>query len=146
MKYLRSALALLALCSAMALAQGPREQDWKALGTLKNARFVYVTSYDGPQFSPNLFPEDRAAIARVQEEVRRWPGYTLVYRPWQADMILAVQARPSEDVLAVYARGMWPGGTYLWRASRENGFSAEHSALLSALKADLDRTKAEDVR
>jgi hypothetical protein len=31
-------------------------------GTLINARYVYVTSYDGDQFNINLFPEDRQAI------------------------------------------------------------------------------------
>ena len=31
-------------------------------GTLANARYVYVASYDGDQFNPNLLPEDREAI------------------------------------------------------------------------------------
>ena len=31
-------------------------------GTLVNARYVYVTSYDGDQFDPNLYPADRDAI------------------------------------------------------------------------------------
>ena len=31
-------------------------------GTLANARYVYVASYDGDQFNPNLLPEDRKAI------------------------------------------------------------------------------------
>lgn len=143
MKYLWSLLLMASLGSGAALAQSYREQNWKALGTLRNARFVYVTSYDGPQFSPYLLPEDRAAITRVQGAVQGWRGYIVVYRPQQADMILVVQSRPSEDVLAVYGPGMWPRGTYLWRAYRENGFSAEHSALLTALKADLDRTRTE---
>ncbi|MGB7865135.1 MAG: hypothetical protein WCF74_17220, partial [Candidatus Sulfotelmatobacter sp.] len=30
-------------------------------GTLVNARYVYVTSYDGDQFNVNLLPEDRQA-------------------------------------------------------------------------------------
>lgn len=140
MKYLWSIVLLLSLGSGAALAQSYREQNWKALGTLRNARFVYVTSYDGPQFSPYLLPEDRAAISRVQDAVRSWGDYIVVYRPQQADMILVVLSRGSEDVLTVYGRGT---SNYLWRASRENGFSAEHSALLTALKADLDRTKAE---
>jgi hypothetical protein len=143
MKYLWSVVLLLSLGSGAALAQSYREQNWKALGTLRNARFVYVTSYDGPQFSPNLLPEDRAAISRVQDAVRSWGDYIVVYRPQQADMILVVLSRGSEDVLTVYGRGT---GAYLWRASRENGFDAEHSALLTALKADLDRTKAERPR
>ena len=31
-------------------------------GTLANARYVYVASYDGDQFNPNLLTEDREAI------------------------------------------------------------------------------------
>ena len=143
MKYLWSVVLMLGLGSGAAWGQRAPEQNWKALGTLRNARFVYVTSYDGPQFSPYLRLEDRTAIARVQKAVQGWGGYTVVYRPQQADIVLAVQSWPSEDVLAVYGPGMWPGGTYLWRAYRENGLSAEHSALLTALKADLDRTKNE---
>ena len=36
-------------------------------GTLANARYVYVASYDGDQFDPNLLPEDRKAISAVQK-------------------------------------------------------------------------------
>ncbi len=130
------------LLSAALWAQSKPEQNWQSLGTLRNARFVYVTSYDGPQFSSNLLPEDRAAIARVQDGVEGWGGYIVVYRPQQADMILVVQSRPSEDVLAVYSPGMWPNGSYLWRSYRQNGFSMENSVLLNTLNADLDRARA----
>ncbi len=143
MKNVWSVIAMLGLFCGAIWAQGGVEQNWEALGTLRNARFVYVTSYDGPQFSQNLLPEDRAAITRVQSAVQSWGGYTVVYRAQQADMILVVQSRPSEDVLAVYSAGMWPSGNYLWRGFRKNGFSAESSALLNALKAGLDRTRAE---
>ena len=37
--------------------------------TLANARFVYVAAYDGDQFDPNLLPDDRAAIARVEDAI-----------------------------------------------------------------------------
>jgi hypothetical protein len=35
-------------------------------GVLANARYVYVASYDGDRFDPNLLPEDRDAIGAVQ--------------------------------------------------------------------------------
>ena len=38
-------------------------------GTLANARYVYVASYDGDQFNPNLLPEDRNAISAVQDAI-----------------------------------------------------------------------------
>ena len=43
---------------------------------LANARFVYVTAYDGDQFNLNLLPEDRAAIARVQDAIQKWGKLT----------------------------------------------------------------------
>src|SRR5271169_3559663 len=70
--------------------------------TLINARYVYVTSYDGDQFNPRILPEDRSAIAAVQHAIQDWGKFALVYRPQDADIVLMVQSRPSEDVLAVY--------------------------------------------
>lgn len=138
MKKLWSVVAVVALCSVAALADSMYGRNWEALGTLRNAQFVYVTSYDGSQFSRNILPEDRAAISRVQDALRDW-GYTVVYRPQQADMILAVQSRGSEDTLSVYSRGF---SQYLWRASQKRGFALEVGTLLGQLKADLDRAKA----
>lgn len=75
-------------------------------GTLVNARYVYVTSYDGGQFNTNLLPEDRQAIAAVQDAMQKWGKFSLVYQADQADIVLMVTSRPSEDILAVYdARG-----------------------------------------
>src|SRR5260370_38589376 len=70
--------------------------------TLSNARFVYVAAYDGDQFDPNLLPEDRAAIGRVQDAIEKWGKLTLVYRPEYAVIILMVQSRPSEELLVLY--------------------------------------------
>jgi hypothetical protein len=91
-----------------------------------NARFVYVTAYDGDQFNPGLLPEDRAAISRVEESIQKWGRLTLVYRPQEADMILVVQSRPSEDVLAVYDAHEGdalsrPSQTYRWRVMGRGG-------------------------
>src|SRR6202011_4180608 len=67
-------------------------------GTLANARYVYVASYDGDQFDTNLLPEDRSAIGAVQDAIQAWGKLTLVYQPSQADIIILVTSRPSEDV------------------------------------------------
>jgi hypothetical protein len=100
--------------------------------TLLNARYVYVTSYDGAEFNPNILPEDRAAISNVQSALQQWGRYTVVYRPQEADMIVAVQSRPSEDVLAVYDPQI--RGTYLWRAMGRDGLQKGETPLVNKLQ------------
>ena len=39
-------------------------------GILANARYVYVASYDGDQFDPNLLPEDQIAIGACKTRFR----------------------------------------------------------------------------
>jgi hypothetical protein len=99
-------------------------------GTLVNARFVYVTSYDGDQFNINLLPEDRQAIATVQNAIQKWGKFTLVYEPNQADIVLMVMSRPSEDVLAVYDAHGWPQNQYLWRMMSRSGLQPSEAPLM----------------
>jgi len=101
--------------------------------TLTNARYVYVASYDGDQFDPNLWPNDRAAIANVQDALRQWGRYVVVYHPQDADMILVVQSRPTEDVVAVYDARV-PGSNYLWRAMGRDGLQKGETPLISQLQ------------
>lgn len=99
-------------------------------GTLANARYVYIASYDGDQFNPNLLPEDREAIGSVQNAIQNWGKLTLVYEPSQADIIILVTSRPSEDVLAVYdARGL--RGNYLWRVMGRGGLDSGETPLVT---------------
>jgi hypothetical protein len=92
-------------------------------GTLRNARFVYVAAYDGDQFDSRLLPEDRDAI-------QKWGKLTLVYEPGQADIILLVQSRPTEDLLAVYD-AHFAGGQYLWRVMGRDGLQKGETPLLT---------------
>ncbi len=103
-------------------------------GTLVNARFIYVTSYDGDQFNVNLLPEDRQAIATVQDAIQKWGKFTLVYEPYQADIVLMVMSRPSEDVLAVYDAHGWPGNQYLWRMMGRSGLQPGESPFVTNLE------------
>jgi hypothetical protein len=64
---------------------------------LANARYVYVAAHDGDQFDPNLLPEDREAISAVQDAIQKWGKLTVDYRPSEADIIILVTSRPSED-------------------------------------------------
>jgi len=103
-------------------------------GTLVNARFVYVTSYDGDQFNINLLPEDRQAIGTVQGAIQKWGKFILVYEPHQADIVLMVMSRPSEDVLAVYDAHGWPENQYLWRMMGRSGLQPSEAPLVTNLE------------
>ncbi len=141
MKRVLSVVALLALLSLAAAADKPKSQGWNALGVMRNAKYVYVTSYDGPQFSVDLFPEDEAAISAVQNAMRE-NGYGVVFNPREADMILVVQARPSSDLLAVYQGGWFRTDSYLWRGEAKNGLSGSNPLLVRQLERALEAAGA----
>jgi hypothetical protein len=103
-------------------------------GTLVNARYVYVTSYDGDQFDPDLLPDDRAAIGAVQDAMQKWGKFTVVYEPRQADIVLMVTSRPSEDILAVYDAHGWPQNQYLWRMMGRSGLQTSETPLVTDLQ------------
>lgn len=103
-------------------------------GTLVNASYVYVTSYDGDQYNPNLLPEDRAAIGAVQEAMQKWGKFIVVYEPRNADIVMMVTSRPSEDLLAVYDARGWPGNQYRWRMMGRNGLQSNETPLVTNLE------------
>jgi hypothetical protein len=100
-------------------------------GTLANARYVYVASYDGDQFNTNLLPEDRNAIGAVQNAIQKWGKLVIVYRPADADIVILVTSRPSEDLLAVYDAHRWPSGNFLWRVMGRDGLQFGETPLVT---------------
>ena len=135
-------LLSLAMSTAVAWAESAPEMP----RIFANARFVYVVAYDGDQFNPNLLPEDRGAIARVQDAMQKWGKLTVVYRPQDADIIMAVQSRSSEDVMAVYdAHGgdasSRPSQTYLWRVMGRGGLQKGEMPLVSQFEKAFDKIK-----
>ena len=135
-----SLLAVILIVAAISAAAAPRPTTATVPafpGTLANARYVCVASYDGDQFNPSLLPEDRAAIGAVQDAIQNWGKLTLVYEPSQADIIILVTSWPSEDVLAVYdAHG--PRGNYLWRVMGRNGLQAGETPLVTQFEKAFD--------
>jgi len=137
-------VAMLSLALAMWSAVAAADDTQQIPRTLSNARFVYVTAYDGDQFNLYLLPEDRDAIARVQDAIEKWRKLTLVYRPQDADIILVVQSRPSEDVLALYDAhsGDWASGpsqTYLWRVMGRGGLQKGETPLITQFEKAWDK-------
>ena len=145
--YSSAVTAILLLATTLALAAPkPPKADSKDLpafpGTLVNARYVYVTSYDGDQLNPNLLPEDRRAIGTVQDAMQKWGKFVVVYEPRQADIVLMVTSRPTEDILAVYDAHGWPQNQYLWRMMGRSGLQPNESPLVTNLEKSFERATA----
>jgi hypothetical protein len=107
-------------------------------GTLANARYVYVASYDGDQFNPNLFSQDRDAIGAVQNAIQKWGKLTIVYRPSEADVIILVTSRPSEDLMAVYDGHQEPIGNFLWRVMGRDGLEYGETPLVTQFEKEFE--------
>jgi hypothetical protein len=126
------AAILIVVAAISAAAAGPNTPKAPAFpGTLANARYVYVASYDGDQFDPNLLPEDRKAISAVQSAIQNWGKLMIVYRPSEADIIILVTSRPSEDLVAVYDAHLGTSGNFLWRVMGRDGLEAGETPLVT---------------
>ena len=124
------AISLIVLAAISATAS-PNPSTTPAFpGTLANARYVYVASYDGDQFDRDLLPEDREAISAVQDSIQRWGKLILVYRPLDADIIILVTSRPSEDLMAVYD-AHHSSGNFLWRVMGRDGLQSGETPLVT---------------
>lgn len=125
---------ILILAAAISAPAAPNPSTAKAPpfpGILANARYVYIASYDGDQFDTNLLPEDRAAIGAAQEAIQNWGKLTVVYRPSEADIVILVTSRPSEDVMAVYDAHTVPSGNFLWRVMGRDGLQSGETPLVT---------------
>ncbi len=134
MKRFSFAAAILIVMSAISAAAAPSPNTEKVPafpGTLANARYVYVASYDGDQFDPNLLPEDRDAISAVQNAIQNWGKLTIVHQPSEADITILVTSRPSEDLMAVYDAHQGPRGHYLWRVMGRDGLQSGETPLVT---------------
>jgi hypothetical protein len=127
-----AAILIVTAAISAGAASNPNTKDVPAFpGTLANARYVYVASYDGDQFDPNLIPEDRNAISVVQSAIQNWGKLTLVYRASEADITILVTSRPSEDLMAVYDAHQGPSGTFLWRVMGRDGLQSGETPLVT---------------
>jgi hypothetical protein len=68
------------------------------------ARFVLVTTYFGDQpASSRIMPDDLQAVGDVQDSIKKWGRYTVVYRREDADLILLVRkGRVAEALTGVH--------------------------------------------
>ncbi len=132
--------AILIMVAAISATAAPSPSTAKVPafpGTLANASYVYVAAYDGDQFDPNLLSEDRNAISSVQSAIQNWGKLTLVYQPSEADIVILVTSRPSEDLLAVYD-GHGSRGNYLWRVMGRDGLASGETPLVTQFEKGFD--------
>jgi len=110
-------------------------------GIFRNAQYVYVASFDGSQWNPSILPEDRAAISEVQDAIRNWGHFIVVQEPRDAEMILVVQRRGSEDELAVFDPKM-SRDTYLWRVMGRGGLDKNEMPLFQQFRQAFETSQA----
>lgn len=139
-------MIMLAAISASAAPNASAAKVPAFPGTLANAHYVYVASYDGDQYDPNLFPDDRNAIGAVQNAIQGWGKLMIVLRPSEADMIILVSSRPSEDLLAVYDARQWPSGSFLWRVTGRGGLDSGETPLVTQFEKGFESVSERSAR
>ncbi len=85
-------LLLLGSTSLLLVAQskpGKKEESLPAL--FKNAQYVDVEAYDGDALNPGVIPEDRNAIYNVEQGLKDWHRYSVVYERDRADLVFLVR-------------------------------------------------------
>jgi len=132
----------LGAATALLLATAAFAQPAPFPGVLKNARYVYVTSYDGSQWNFNVSPDDRAAIGEVQDALRKWGHYAVTQEPRDADMILVVQRRGSEDELAVFDPKLGRDSIYLWRVMGHGGLDKDEMPLFDQFRKSVEKMES----
>ena len=76
----------------LVFALAVKAEDKNAIpAVIKNATFVYVTTYSGDVFSSDVTPDDRHALQNVQSAIEQWGRYKLVYNRGEADLVLVVR-------------------------------------------------------
>jgi hypothetical protein len=89
MKFFKPIAVALAVVAPLALAKDKKKDNLSAL--FSNARYVYIQAEDGDIMKPGLFPEDREAIANVQDALKDWHRYALTINRGDADLIIIVR-------------------------------------------------------
>lgn len=131
---MKKRVSVLAVLAAILLGVAAWASPAPFPGIFRNARYVYVTSFDGSQWNPSVLPEDRAAIGEVEDAIRSWGHFAIAQNARDADMILVVQRRGSEDELAVFDPKQGRDSTYLWRVMGRGGLDKNEMPLFKQFR------------
>jgi hypothetical protein len=91
MKPLKTIAFILTLAPALVTLQAKPKQPTKLSAEFNQALYFYVEAIDGQEFDPQLYPEDRQAIADTVRAIQKWNRYTYVVQRDQADLIFVVR-------------------------------------------------------
>lgn len=101
----RKAIVLLLVFPATLLLHAKNKKP-NVPAVFGQAQYVYVQAVDGRQFDPNLNPDDREAIADVQDALSNWHRYVLVTDRDEADLVIVVRrGRAAEAGVGMSPRG-----------------------------------------
>ena len=152
-RFVLSALFLV-LLAVTVVAVDNRERKQVIPKLVTNATWVYVTSYDGAEPNPRISPEDLQAIATVQDALRDWGKYKLVYRPEAAEIVILVHtSRPYgassghwDDEMAVYDATTWRSSTWLWREMAVDGLQGANPPLVQSFRQQVEDAERQGQR
>lgn len=68
-----------------------QHKEHKLPAAFGHAKYVYVEAVDGNAYSPKLLPEDRQAIADLNDAIYAWNRYILTARRSEADLVFIVR-------------------------------------------------------
>jgi hypothetical protein len=85
-------LLLLGSLSLLIVADARAKNQKETLpAVFKNAVFVYVQAYNGDALNPHVIPDDRDAIYNVEQALKAWDRYSIVYERDRADLVFTVR-------------------------------------------------------
>jgi len=157
---------LLVCCATPLLAQSRKTMPLM----VAKARFVMVTTYYGSNLAdPRITPEDRQAVADVQNAIQKWKHYQLAYRKSDADIILlvrrgrtgtvstgvgihrdtlgnrsmgpivATEIGSPDDMIEVYNASTGIGGAPLWLATMKDGLESPGLKLFKEFQSAVEQ-------
>jgi hypothetical protein len=89
MKSARFAILVVLLLPTLLPGQAKKKATIPA--AFNNARYAWVEAQDGDAFTPGLLPEDRQAIADVEDALHDWNRYALTAGRHDADLVFIVR-------------------------------------------------------
>ena len=150
MKRLLFSVLVLSFAFSAFAGNGDKEKKKIIPGLVVNARYVFVTSYDGAEPNGRVSPEDLRAITTVQGSLREWGRYRIAYRASDADIIMLVHtSRPYmatgkwEDELAIYDARSGVNSAALWRQLVDDGLQGPDPLLIRQFREAVEEAAKE---